>query len=67
MIFPDEVQACVDGVATEDQQLNAIEHHELGGFHCNVLTTSREAFNEWLASRESFGNTGQQDLLEKAS
>lgn len=76
MIFDSEAKACIDGVATASEQLNAAEYYHNGGFHCNVMPATREAFLQWLESRldaaqtligahprHLFGKTEQLDLL----
>lgn len=72
MIFNCEAKACIDGVASPSEVRDIIEHYQLGGFHCNILTATRAAFTEWLEAqpqhpRQLIGNTEQLDLLTGAT
>jgi len=78
MLFDNEAKACIDGVATASEQLNAAEYYQDGGFHCNVMPATRDAFLQWLESyldaaqtligahpRHLFDNADQLDLLQE--
>lgn len=78
MIFDSEAKACIDGVATASEQLNAAEYYQDGGFHCNVMPATREAFVQWYETyiqaarmlilahpRHLFENAEQLDLLQE--